>query len=275
MADLFKGIVSLSQAEYKQMLDEGKIGDVLYDDNYLYVTPELADLAGTTVHIGDTVVDDVLFTSDPQTQLDDKLSLSGGNLTGDLHLEQQSALYFGAHKLSGYGYLKLTHLNSDGTEEVLLATKAFNNFYVGSATHNLRLVGRTPRPSYKQGDASDVSLALLSDVNELKNETVTLSDTQTITGPKTFTENIYLANADGTVDRISHINNNFIIYSGANTGTALLNIDEGLQKIYAFNNELAFKSDIAEAGGTTVKFGGVAISELGFDLDGTTLTITL
>ena len=197
MADLFKGVVSLSQAEYKQMLDEGRVGDVVYDRNYLYITPELADLAGTTVHIGDNIVEDLLFTTDPQEQLNDKVSLS---------------------------------------------------------------------------------------------------ESQTITGPKTFTENIYLANADGTVDRISHINNNFIIYSGANTGTALLNIDEGLQKIYAFNNELAFKSDIAEAGGTTINIGGVAVSDLSFDsdpqeqiniivseyltksalsLDGTTLTITL
>lgn len=80
-----------------------------------------------------------------------------------------------------------------------------------------------------------------------KSNVVTLSDTQTITGPKTFTEHIYLANSDGTVDRISHLNNNFIIHSGA-TNSAVLNIDEGLSKIYAFNKELAFKEDIISGG---------------------------
>ena len=87
---------------------------------------------------------------------------------------------------------------------------------------------------------------LLNIEEKFATDVVDLASTQTITGPKTFTEHIYLANADGTVDRISHLNNNFIIHSGA-TNSAVLNIDEGLEKIYAFNNELAFKSDIAEA----------------------------
>lgn len=75
---------------------------------------------------------------------------------------------------------------------------------------------------------------------------ITLNGNQTITGRKTFTESIYLANTDGTVDRIAHINNNFVIYSGATNGLALLNIDEGLGKISAFNKELAFKEDLAD-----------------------------
>lgn len=95
---------------------------------------------------------------------------------------------------------------------------------------------------------------------------VTLDTAQTITGPKTFTEHIYLANSDGTVDRISHLNNNFIIHSGA-TNSSVLNIDEGLEKIYAFNEELAFKSDIAEAAGTTVYVGGTAVADLSFSAD--------
>lgn len=87
---------------------------------------------------------------------------------------------------------------------------------------------------------------LLNIEEKFATDVVDLASTQTITGPKTFTEHIYLANADGTVDRISHLNNNFIIHSGA-TNSAALNIDEGLEKIYAFNNELAFKSDITKA----------------------------
>lgn len=95
---------------------------------------------------------------------------------------------------------------------------------------------------------------------------VTLDGTQTITGPKTFTEHIYLANADGTIDRISHLNNNFIIHSGA-TNSSVLNIDEGLEKIYAFNEELAFKSDIAEAAGTTVYVDGTGVASVSFNAD--------
>ena len=99
-----------------------------------------------------------------------------------------------------------------------------------------------------------------------KSDVVTLTDQQKITGIKTFAEHIYLANADGTVDRISHLNNNFIIHSGA-TNSSVLNIDEGLEKIYAFNNELAFKSDIAEASGTTVYVDGTGVVSLSFNAD--------
>lgn len=97
---------------------------------------------------------------------------------------------------------------------------------------------------------------------------VTTDTAQMITGPKTFLETIYLANQDGTVDRISHINNNFIIRSGAVNGSALLNIDEGLSKIYAFNKELAFKEDLTISGGGTVVYvGGVAKDSVSVDAD--------
>ena len=112
----------------------------------------------------------------------------------------------------------------------------------------------------------------IADLYEKASNTVTLDSVQTITGPKTFRESIYLANADGTTDRIAHINNNFIIYSGANNGVALLNIDEGLGKISAFNKELAFKDDIPEAcgggtGNTTVYVDDTAVEEVRFDSD--------
>lgn len=113
----------------------------------------------------------------------------------------------------------------------------------------------------------------IEDLYSKLNKTVTLDSVQTITGPKTFRESIYLANADGTTDRIAHINNNFIIYSGANNGVALLNIDEGLGTISAFNKQLAFKEDIAGGGGgggtgnTTVYVANTAVEELRFDSD--------
>lgn len=112
----------------------------------------------------------------------------------------------------------------------------------------------------------DSRLKAIEDNYANKADVVTISEQQTITGPKTFTEHIYLANSDGTVDRISHLNNNFIIHSGA-TNSAVLNIDEGLSKIYAFNKELAFKSDVLEASGTLVKVAGVNVELLNFTSD--------
>jgi hypothetical protein len=84
-------------------------------------------------------------------------------------------------------------------------------------------------------------------LTDIYNNTVDLSSPQTITGTKVFTEVIGLANtSEGTIDQIKHINNNFLITSG--TGENLLNIDEGLETISAFNRELAFKDEIGEIG---------------------------
>ena len=72
---------------------------------------------------------------------------------------------------------------------------------------------------------------------------VTLDTIQTVSGIKTFTEQIGLLNAaEGKVDYIKHINNNFLIAS--HDGKSLLNIDEQLEKIYSFNKELANKEFI-------------------------------
>lgn len=89
---------------------------------------------------------------------------------------------------------------------------------------------------------------------------------QNIKGIKTFSEMVGIANVDGTTDYLKHINNNFLI--STSTGTNLLNIDEGLNKIYAFNKELAFKDDLIDAGGgTTVTVGSSAVDSLSFDSD--------
>ena len=89
---------------------------------------------------------------------------------------------------------------------------------------------------------------------------------QIITGQKTFMETVGIANEDGSVDYLKHINNNFLL--STSRGTNLLNIDEGLNKIYAFNKELAFKEDIiASGGGTTVTVGMSAVDSLYFNSD--------
>lgn len=92
---------------------------------------------------------------------------------------------------------------------------------------------------------------------------------QTITGNKTFMETVGIANEDGTVDYLKHINNNFLISSSE--GVNLLNIDEGLKKVYVFNKELAFKDDIipggGASGGTRVTVGSSEVDDLYFDSD--------
>lgn len=77
---------------------------------------------------------------------------------------------------------------------------------------------------------------------------LTLDTIQTVSGIKTFTEQIGLLNAaEGEADFIKHINNNFLITS--HDGKSLLNIDEQLEKIYSFNKELATKEYVDEQGG--------------------------
>lgn len=88
----------------------------------------------------------------------------------------------------------------------------------------------------------------LTDIYSELDNTVDLDSSQLITGTKVFTEVIGLANtSEGTVDQIKHINSNFLITSG--TGQNLLNIDEGLETISAFNRELAYEDEIAEIQG--------------------------
>lgn len=91
----------------------------------------------------------------------------------------------------------------------------------------------------------------LNDIYSELEETVTTDTDQIITGTKTFTNVIGLLNEDaGQVDQIKHINNNFLITSG--TGKNLLNIDEGLETISAFNKQLAFEDEIKQYVNTAI-----------------------
>lgn len=88
----------------------------------------------------------------------------------------------------------------------------------------------------------------LNDIYADLENTVDLNSSQLITGTKVFTEVIGLANtSEGTVDQIKHINSNFLITSG--TGQNLLNIDEGLETISAFNRQLAYEDEISQIQG--------------------------
>ena len=93
----------------------------------------------------------------------------------------------------------------------------------------------------------------LNDIYTELEEKVTLDTDQIITGTKVFDEVIGLRNvSEGTVDQIKHINSNFLITSG--TGENLLNIDEGLETISAFNRQLAFEDEISQIQGDYVSY---------------------
>lgn len=71
---------------------------------------------------------------------------------------------------------------------------------------------------------------------------VSLTGTQ-ILDAKVFKDEIAILNSgNNTIDRIKHINNNFLISSS--DGTSLLNIDAQLGTISVFNKQLAFKDDV-------------------------------
>lgn len=89
--------------------------------------------------------------------------------------------------------------------------------------------------------------------NTLLDNTVDLDSVQTITGVKTFTEQVGIANANETIDYIKHINNNFLI--STSEGTNLLNIDEQLNTVDMMGEKVMRASD--------------------FVIEGTTLTINL
>lgn len=76
----------------------------------------------------------------------------------------------------------------------------------------------------------------------LLDEYVPVKGTQ-ILDAKVFNDEIAILNtSDNTIDRIKHINNNFLI--SASDGSNLLNIDTQLKTISAFNKQIAFKEDI-------------------------------
>lgn len=69
---------------------------------------------------------------------------------------------------------------------------------------------------------------------------VNLDDMQTITGLKLFKDQIGITNsANGDVNYIKHINNNFLI--SASTGENIINIDEQLKTINFYNKPLALQ----------------------------------
>ena len=118
---------------------------------------------------------------------------------------------------------------------------------------------------YERADGLEADIQdLQGQIDEIHTDNlVDLETSQEIGGVKTFKNQVGFKNEDGTIDYIKHINNNLLI--STSTGENLLNIDEGLKRAYFFNKEVAFKEDIAESSGTTVKVGGVAVAEFNAD----------
>ena len=160
-------------------------------------------------------------------------------------------------------------------------TELLDQVNKGHAADSLAIVGLQSDVLTLKADVAKIDLSnteidakvgeLEADVSDLQDQIddistdnlVDLETNQEIGGVKTFKNQVGFKNEDGTIDYIKHINNNLLI--STSTGENLLNIDEGLKKAYFFNKEVAFKSDIAGSGGTTVKVGGVAVAEFNAD----------
>lgn len=263
MSKLFKGVRGLTQAQYEELVSVGKITvageEILYDKDFIYFTPEdvTATVREHTTLIAQNTADIVTNKTNIETNAADIATLQ--NTTTN----QASEITAIKNNISEIIVRDTNQDNRLTNIEENFATKEYVTANGGKidyiAVNGVDQTITDKRVNITVPDVTKIETELATNV-------VTLDGTQTITGPKTFTEHIYLANSDGTVDRISHLNNNFIIHSGA-TNSAVLNIDEGLEKIYAFNNELAFKSDIAEAAGTTVYVNGAAVADLSFSAD--------
>ena len=259
----FKGFRGLTVKQYETLIKNGVVVDddgetVVYDEAFVYITPE--DISSVVRENTIKINENAVAISNNKSIIDDN--------TKNINILKEDVNRHSAD-ISG---LKndISNIIVRDTNQDNRLTNIEDNYaskeYVaenGGKIDKITVNGVEQNISNKT-----VNLVVpdVSDIDEKLSKTVNLDAAQTITGPKTFTEHIYLANADGTVDRISHLNNNFIIHSGA-TNSAVLNIDEGLEKIYAFNEELAFKSDIAEAAGTTVYVGGNAVADLSFSSD--------
>lgn len=246
MGDLFKGVHLLTQIEYNQLAANEEL-----DPDVLYATPEnVTELVRQhTEQISENSADIARNKAD----IENLKTSSGGSSEEVVEIKNT------INEI----------ILRDNTQDNRLTNLEDNYASKDYVLENGGKIDKITVNGVEQVISDKTVNIIVPDVSAIENKlskTVTLDEAQTITGPKTFSEHIYIANADGTVDRISHLNNNFIIHSGA-TNSAVLNIDEGLSKIYAFNNELAFKSDIAEASGTTVRVGGEAVADLTFSSD--------
>lgn len=90
--------------------------------------------------------------TDLQNQLNNKLSTTGGNLTGAIAIKSTDGTL-------------ISHLNDDGTDDYGVSYKN-NTFEFGNFGKGIKLLGNTARPKYESTTTEDggVELALLSDV---------------------------------------------------------------------------------------------------------------
>lgn len=253
MGDLLKGIHLLPQSDFETAVENNQI-----DDDVIYVTPED-------------------FSSLSREQAKQIAKNTEDITTNKINIENNAAAIESLKNSSGGSSEDLVEIKNTIQEIILRDISQdsrlddIENDYATEefVIENGGKIDKITVNGIEQIIADKTVNLVIPDTSSIEDrlaKTVNLDEAQTIIGPKTFTEHIYLANADGTVDRISHLNNNFMIHSGA-TNSSVLNIDEGLEKIYAFNKELAFKSDIAETSGTTIYVDGTAVADLRFSAD--------
>lgn len=230
--DTSAGLMSIS--DYKSIRDlqtrinriENRVSKLLYDDN-LYPTPEEID---------------AFVSSLGYTQPYDNI---GVLVSGTHHIW---------HYYDNAGWI------DDGIDIVDQFTNTAAGVIKGSS-----VIGKIYAETDGTGSVNgwDSLVLKLEGLENASDDYVKKQGYQEVTGPIVFVESVGIKNEDGTIDYVKHINNNLLITTSA--GANLLNIDEGLSKVYFFNKEIAFKEDIAEGSGTTVKVGGVAVAE--FDAD--------
>lgn len=155
-----------------------------------------------------------------------------------------------------------TNVGSENAGKFLYVSDTGNIVFVDQVQNVTKISELENDVGYITNDVDDLHNYYDIDAINVKFEDVmTLSDTQLVSGIKIFTETIGLLNADGTLDRIRHINNNFLIVD--QNGTALLDIDEGFRTIKSFGKELAFVEDIPNLSDVPTKVSDL-INDTGF-----------
>lgn len=111
---------------------------------------------------------------------------------------------------------------------------------ISSTSGNCLVLRPTHGRLYTANPVNDTDAANKDYVDGLISNTVSLSEIQTITGIKTFTEQIGILNGgDGDINYIKHINNNFLVSSS--DGENIINIDEQLKTFNFYNKPLALE----------------------------------
>ena len=150
--------------------------------------------------------DELEKMTDLQNQLNDKLSTTGGNLTGAIAIKSTDGTL-------------VSHLNDDGTNDYGVSYKN-NTFEFGNFGKGIKLLGNTARPKYESTTTEDdgVELALLSDVETRPvDETYSISEAQwqalADNEPYTYVASVTATHTIGTNTEVGTLNNSPALFA--------------------------------------------------------------